>query len=48
MEKVPSKHFKVLLAYIQTMHESSKQRVKDEALTMIENKDDIPFDDLEK
>ena len=48
LEKVPSKHYKVLSAYIQTMHESSKSRVRDEATEMLENKDDIPFDDLEK
>ena len=47
LEKLPSKYFKIMIQYIDTMHEASKQRVLEDARKSIENKDDIKLDDLE-
>ena len=47
LEKLPSKFFKIMMQYIATMHEGSKQRVIDDARQLVENKDDIKLDDLE-
>ena len=47
LEKLPSKYFKIMIQYIATMHEASKERVLEEARKLIENKDDIKLDDLE-
>lgn len=47
LEKVPSKSFKDLLLYIQTVKGDGKKRVRQEATELLESKDRIVFDDLE-
>jgi hypothetical protein len=47
LEKVPSKSFKELMLYIDTVKGDGKKRVRQEAQGFLENKDKIVFDDLE-
>ena len=47
LEKVPSKSFKELLLYIQTVKGDGKKRVRMEATELLESKERIVFDDLE-
>ena len=47
LEKVPSKYFKILVPYVESMQGEGKNRVRAEAQELLENKGDIPFDDLE-
>ena len=47
LEKIPAKHFKTLILYIENIKGEGKKRVRIEALELIENKDKIEFDDLE-
>ena len=48
LEKVPSKSFKDLLLYIQTIKGDGKKRVRQEATELLESKDKVAFDDLEQ
>ena len=47
LEKVPAKYFKIMISYIESIEGNTKERVLEEALEMIENKDQISFDELE-
>jgi|TARA_B110000285_G_C14731854_1_gene426805 predicted transcriptional regulator len=48
LEKVPSKSFKELMLYLDTVKGDGKKRVRQEAQEFLENKDKIVFDDLEQ
>ena len=48
LEKVPAKYFKIMISYIESIEGNTKARVLEETLEMIENKDQISFDELEE
>ena len=48
LEKIPAKYFKILVSYVDTIQGEGKTRVRQEAKELIENKKDIPFDELEQ
>ena len=48
LEKIPAKSFKILIPYIETMQGDGKNRVRQEAQELLENKTSIPFDELEE
>lgn len=47
LEKVPAKHFKILLSYIDTVQGASKERLIKEAADYLGDKSKIPMDILE-
>jgi len=47
LEKLPSKYFKVMVSYIDTMQGESKTRVIKEAQDLLGDHSKIPFDVLE-
>ncbi|CDW82845.1 UNKNOWN [Stylonychia lemnae] len=49
VEKVPTKHFKILKKYIKAMQGQQKEKILEEALAIIEKpQEKIVFDDIEK
>ena len=48
LEKLPAKHFKMALPYLLSMHGMAKDRLRQQALKLLEDKEAITLDDLEQ
>ena len=48
IEKVPTKHFKIMKKYVATMKGHSRDKVLQEALALIEHPENVEFDTLEQ